>query len=213
VLLLCDGACSSTSNTAIKNGIDGAGLVTTVVENGVYLYSGTPAASNFGAVVVPVGNSYSTDMPAAGQTAIVNAQASGTGAVFTEWASFHPYSSRWLTLRSLLLLTYSSSATGSVTYSLTSAGHPIWDTVPTSFTTNVTSLNHLRTGTLANGGVAIANWTNTTYTSTGVAVRDTTGGRLVHIAQSAGYSSALWYNDLNQLKVLVNSAKWATRCF
>jgi hypothetical protein len=215
VLLLCDGLCSATSNVTIKNAFDGAGLITTTVDNGINLYSGTPAASGFGAVVLPVGQSYSTDMPTTGQTSIVNAQAAGTGAVFTEWASFHPSSGRWTTgnLRSLLLLSYSSSATGSVTYTLTSAGHPIWDTLPTSFTTNVTSLNHLRTGSLVNGGVAIANWTQSTITSTGVAVRDTTGGRLVHIAHSAAYSSATWYNDANQLKMLSNAARWATRCF
>jgi len=214
VLLLCDGLCTTASNTQAKAALDAAGFPTTTVSNGVYSYAGSPAASGFGAVVMPVGGSYSTDMPPAGQTSIVNAQAAGTGVVFTEWASYQPYSGRWATLRSLVLMTYvpSSTSSSAVTYNLTSVGHPIWDGVSTPFVTTVPSVYHQHSGGLVNGGVAIATWTYSTITMPAVIVRDTTGGRLVHITHAAGGGSAAWYGDANLLKIFVNSAKWATRC-
>jgi hypothetical protein len=203
------------SNTAVGASLDDAGFITSVAHSGVALYAGTPAASSFDVVVAIVGDSWATDMPSAGQSALVQAQAAGTGVVLTEWASYHVASSRWLTLGSLTLISYRAGSNGAVAtdYQLTSAGHPLWNGLPGSFTTTV-GVHHAR-GVLTNGGTMIARCTacaGTGYSGAGVAVKDAGGGRIVHLAQAAGYESARWYDDANLLTLLTNSAKWAGRC-
>jgi hypothetical protein len=209
VLLLGDTV--TAGNNAMKAALDAAGLTTTLIPSGVSTYSGTPAASGFGAVLVPVGASYEIDMPSAGQTSIVNAHGAGTGAVFTEWASYHVESGRWTTLRSLLLIQRSSSTSGSATYTLEVAGHPIWDGLPSAFTLAISMSHGL--GSLINGGSVIATCSVCSSASrAAVAARDTTGGRLVHFTHTANYSNSTWYNDPNLMKTFTNAARWATRC-
>ena len=136
VLLLSDG--NTALDATVSAALTAAGLVPTVIDTGATTYAGTPAATGFGAILVEVGSSYSTDMPAAGQSAIVSAFNAGAGAVFTEWAAYEAFEGRWVTLKPLLLTTY---ATGTIqglgTYTLSSAAHPVWTGLPATFTTTV----------------------------------------------------------------------------
>jgi hypothetical protein len=71
----------------------------------------------------------------------------------------------------------------------------------------------LRTnGNLKNSGTSIATCTSCSGTAGGVVVRDSTGGRIVHLNHWANYTST-WTNDANMVTMFVNSVKWATRCF
>jgi len=208
VLLLSDS--TTAPNTAMQTALTNAGLVVTLVAGGQTTYTGTPAANTFGAVILVGGSTYSVDMPDTGESAIVAAQAAGTGIVFNEAAAYKRYASStyWTLLDPLLLITYSSLPQGLYTYTLTSPNHPIWDTLPTSFVTTV-SMYH-STGTAKNGGVAIA--TSSSGGPGAVLVKDSGGGRIVHIANWANYHST-WTSDTNVLKMFTNSALWATGCF
>lgn len=212
VLILGDDQTTGTEN--VSNALQSAGLTPTLVANGSINYAGTPAASDFQAVLVLVGNNYQTDMPLDGQSNVVNANTAGTGVVLLEWAAYHAQNNRWTTLKNLLLLERSNGAQGKLTFTLESPGHPIWAGLPTSFTT-VYSLGANIGNTLLNGGVRIAGCTE--CASTGVVVKDATG-RIVQIAHAGNYntaftnSAATWKNDTNTTQMLVNAVKWAGRC-
>lgn len=203
VLLLGDS--DTTGNAAMQAGLEMAGMTVTLVTSGVLSYDGTPAASDFGVVVASTGNSYSGDMPSAGQTSIVTAHAAGTGFVTNEWASYQVELGYNTTLAPLYLLEWVTSTSAS-SFTLTSAGHPIWEGLDTTITTTTVSV---ATGTLVNGGVSIATC-NTCTSGNAVAVRDTTGGRLVHFAHAGNATSA--YLDANLLKMFVNAVQWAAAC-
>jgi hypothetical protein len=212
VLLLGDN--NATGVDALRQRLEAGGMVVTVVNPALGStttgYQGTPAATDFGAVLVPVGPAYQ-GMPVAGQNAIATAQAAGTGVVFTELAAYSAQN-YWTSLDPLVLFSYGTfHSTTPVTWTLTSSGHPIWDGLSTSFSTSISS--HI-SGTLATGAVSIATMTisGVTY-GNAVVVRDNGGGRIVHIAHTAGYSNTTWYNDASLSGLFVNSAKWATGCF
>jgi hypothetical protein len=209
-LVLGDG--DTNSNSAYQTLLQNAGFTVTLQSSGTTTYSGTPAASGFGVVIVTPGQTYSSDMPAGGQTSIANAVAGSalTGVIFTEWAAYEVLYSKYTTLAPLLCFTRSSGTTSTLTFSLVQTGHPIWNGLATSFTTSVT-LGANISGTLNSGATEIASCTQCgTY---GVAVRDPSStGRVVQIAHAAAYSGYAWYSDSNLTKMMANSALWAARC-
>ncbi len=207
VLILSDSHTATTA--AFVTAANNAGLTAQAVDDGAINYAGTPAASSFQVVMIMVGDDYSTDMPLAGQQAIVNAQANGTGVVITDWGGYHPYNGRWATLKSLNLYQYTSGSTGTITFTLTQQNHPIWTGLNTAFTT--TSSMGCSIGTIMNNGTQIA--TNSLCGGAGVVVRDSPGGRLVYVTHAANYSSnTTWVNDTNTVKLTTNALKWATGC-
>ena len=208
VLILGDSG--TVQNAAFLAKVNAAGMVGTVVDNGMTTYSGTPAASGFSAVLLMDGLAYTTDMPSAGQQAIVTAQGAGTGVVFTEWAPYHVYSSQWATLKSLSLFTYTTGAGPvTMTFTLTQANHPIWTGLPNSFAT--TSPMGCSGGTITNGGTKIA--TNASCPTGGVLIRTTPGGRIVYLPHTANWNNnTTWVNDMNIVMLTTNALKWATGC-
>lgn len=209
----------SDTNTATTqtfvNALQATGLTVTTISGGIYTYSGTPSAATFGVVVLLVADYYSSDMALAGQQSIVNAQqTSGTGVVIMEWAGFHVQNSRWTTLGSLLLAPRVTGATGSMTFTLNSGGHPIWNGLPSSFTMS-TVIGCSTLNTIASGSVLVASSTST-CAGPGVVVRPCSGstGRVVQTAHAGHYSigaSFNWGNDPNLLLMTTNCVRWAAQ--
>jgi hypothetical protein len=210
VLVLDDG--NVTAGPAFVAKANAAGLAATLVANGVGTYTGTPAATGFGAIVLLVGDRYDTDMPLAGQQAIVTAQQAGRGVVITDWGGYHPYNSRWSTLKSVNLYQYTTGSTAALTFTLTQVGHPIWTGLPNTFTTTSVTMG-VSGGTIQNGGTAIATVSGGGVSGSGVIVRSGTGGRLVYVAHAAAYNSnSGWTNDTNTVNLTINAIKWSTGC-
>jgi hypothetical protein len=181
-------------------------------------YAGAPDASGFGSVIVLAGVNYSTDMPAPGQMSIAGATGGGTGIVFFEWASYEASAigNRFQTLKPLMAMIYASgtTSTSAPVYTQT-VGHPVWTGLPMAFSfINVSE--GLSVPALVNGGTAIATYscTGCTAGTPAVAVRDTGVYRVVHDASSPNYGgdTAMWTNDANRMKLVVNMAKWAGHC-
>jgi len=232
-LLGDSGTFSGSHNAALKSALEASGLVATVVTSGVANYSDVPAASGFGAILIPVGNSYDgPDMPSAGQSAIVSANAAGKGVLFDGWATLKAYFNtppQWTTLRQLLLMQYTGNTHNSfespyspqrILYTLTSAGHPIWDGLTSPFATQVSL--HTIMGPATNSGVEVAfsDLEDFGYgDGPGVVVRAAPGGRIVQLAHASNSRLSAfdprpvrWFDDPNLLKMFVNAAKWLTRC-
>ena len=203
----------TTANAAMRTAYQDAGMTVTLINGGVYSYAGTPAADEFQVIVASFGRvSINLAMPEAGESAIAAAQAAGTGYVAFELASWQVQTGVNPNLAALTLLTYGTSSfqTGLVT--LVSAGHPIWDGVPTSFTPELGLGTTV--GNLVNGGVAIATCAGCDdgvgYSGAAVVVRDGAGGRIVHFANEGNASDV--HKDPNVVKVAVNAALWAAGC-
>ena len=208
-LLLSD-TNTATIQTLVTN-LQSSGLTVNYISGGITTYTGTPAASSYGSVILITGDSYATDMPISGQQAIVNAQqTSGTGVVMTEWAAFQVLGGRWTTLSSLLLATRASGITANMSYTLVNSGHPIWNGLATSFSTSVT-FAYSTLNTTAIGTTIIANCTS--FGTPAVVVLPSSGsaGRIVQIAHAGHYSTGAfnWGNDANVLTMMRNAVRWA----
>jgi hypothetical protein len=180
--------------------------------DGSVTYVGQPDPAGFGAVIILVGNLYDKDMPQAGQQAIVNANTnSGTGVIFSEWGAYQVSSARWQTLKNILVLTRTSGITSTQTYTLEVMNHSIWTGLPASWKT-VNAMGGNSGSALANGGVRIAGCAEC-GNGAGVVVKDGPG-RVVQHAHAGNYmqGGVAWTNDANLIKLMVNSANWATKC-
>lgn len=188
------------------------GLTVTRLDRGVVDYDGSTPASNFGVVIMTPGLAYATDMNAAGQQSIWDAvMRDRTGLVMTEWVAYnHTNYAAYATLSPLILASYISFTSGNFAYSLLAAGHPIWDGLPSTFTTT----GYIGGAVLvpANGGTPIA--TCTSCGGPGVLTRDSAGtsGRIVHISHGANYGNQAWLDDRHLARMFTNAAKWATDC-
>lgn len=152
-----------------------------------------------------------TDMPAAGQQAIVDFVNAGHGLVMAEWAAFHVAAqpdARWQTLKPLVLLQRERSYSGLVTWQVdaTQTRHPVWQGLPVFFTFN--SVSNL--GSVVPGpGVTRLAFSPQAHDA--VAVRDSTSGRVVHLAHAGNHVPGGWMNA-NIQKLMSNAVGWVTRC-
>jgi len=209
--------------TPLVNALTAVGLKVDIAkDNGVevpiWKYNGNPNPSGtYGVVVIlsggpavdPSGNASISDIPQAGQDAIVNFVKASNGLVLTEWAAQHVASGRWQTLKDYVLLERTLSFTGLTTYAVDPAfaNHPIWEGMPPSFKFSSTSnvgLIHL-----GNGNKRVA---GSPEALDAVAIRDEPKqGRIAHIAHAGSYNDNGWVNpDITRL--VANAANWAARC-
>jgi hypothetical protein len=212
ILVLAD---DSATGTATLVAALAAGGNYTVVQSPTpsYQYNGTnPALTGFGAVVVlsggPGATSYTTDMPAAGQSAIVNFVNAGNGLVLTEWAAFQVAGGRWQTLAPLVLLSRTAAYSGQVTYAVDAAfsAHPLWAGLPASFV--LASTSNVGITKVAPGVTRIA---GSAQAIDAVAIRDVPVGRVVHVAHAGNYAPNGWTNT-NLQKLMKNAVGWVARC-
>lgn len=204
-LVVADGTPNSLNG--YSQALKAAGFVK-VVDVAFSTYFGAPDASTFGVVIVSSGTNGQIDMPTGGQGSIVKAQSLGVGVVFTEWASVITLSNGFTKLASLLLLPPGGGQAGQpLTFTLQAPNHPLWNGLPNTFTTT-TGLGTVFAASPQNGGLSIAS----TQYGVGVAALDPKEGRVVHLAFSPNWNNQPWYNDLNLVRLVGNSASWAARC-
>ena len=212
VLLIEDDSAAGSATLAAALAKVGYTVTQTAVPS--YQYNGTnPALAGFGAVVVlaggPQATSYQTDMPAAGQAAIVAFLNAGNGVVFTEWAAYEVAAGHWQTLAPFVLLQRTDSYSGQVTYTVDPAfaSHPVWNGLPATFTLASTSnvgLTHVAPFVTRIAGSPQA--------IDAVAIRDAPAGRVVHLAHAGNYQPNGWTNA-NTQTLVTNAAGWVARCF
>jgi hypothetical protein len=218
-----DGA---TGSKALSDLFTAAGFTSTVGAVPSYKFDGTnPSLANFGAVVVlaggPASTSYTTDMPAAGQAALVDfVENKGNGAIMTEWAALHVASGRWQQLKGhLVLFDRTAAFSGQETYTVDPnfASHPIWSGLPGS-------PGHVNDppftfATSENVGLTSVAVTNNKRVAGGafspdtVAIRDSAVGRVVHVSYAGNYQGGWSGAPLKNMQLLMtNAVGWAARC-
>ncbi|MFO0587842.1 MAG: hypothetical protein U0441_09900 [Polyangiaceae bacterium] len=212
VLLIKDD--SDTGSQALATALTAAGYTVTVSSVPSEQYAGTPAPNAFGAVVLLAGGpsgqaSVTTDMPVAGQAALVDyVNTQGGGLVLTEWAAYHVASNRWQTLKPLVLLSRTVAYSGQVTYAIDPAftNHPIWNGLPASFT--IASTSNVGITLIAPNVTRIA---GSPQAIDAVVIRDSPVGRIAEIAHAGNYAPNGWTNT-NVQKLVANSVGWVARC-
>ncbi len=212
VLVIADD--SQSGATTLAGALTAAGFTTTTTAVPSYQYNGTnPPLTGFGAVVVlaggPGSTSFQTDMPAAGQTALLDfVNVNGNGIVFTEWSTYQVIGGRWQTLAPLVLLTRVGAYSGQVDYTVDQAFamHPIWTGLPASFTFASTS----NIG-IAKLGAGVKRVAGSAAAIDAVVLRDSPIGRVVHLAHAGNYAPNGWSN-VNIQKLVTNSVGWVARC-
>jgi|GEM_PF-3264374 len=164
-------------------------------------YNGVPDPNDFDVVILLIGDDYTLDMPAAGQTAIESYVSSGGNVIATEWIGFHVQSGRYTTLAPMVPMTR-GGGNHDVETCTVMLSHPITQGIPSPFTTVHHSFGvmsrkagavELVDGSLA--GDELSYWSYGT-------------GTVVHFATVGRYSTYNAWTDANLLQLLLNAAHW-----
>jgi hypothetical protein len=200
-------------NTNMKASFKAAGFtVVDVIDSGGTQYSGTPPASNYGAVMVIRGLQINgADMPMSGQQAIVTAQGQGTGVILDAFVSLEQQNNHLQTIKPLWLMSFgngSGNIGGTVSpgvqqpffYMLGSFGL----VNPTYWSLSSPPLN---------SGTPFANFSNGTLYVGGY-YRASPNGRIVHYGYAINYQQAAnqWTNDNSMTQWTINGARYAANC-
>jgi hypothetical protein len=229
VLLIMDQDGSS-DNQKLALALNGLGIPTTLINNGIETYNANPDASSFGAVLVSGGADFSpnSDMPNAGQQAIVAAHNKGVGVVLVEPLQYSVYYNSYLNTLSGLFLATGMSADdiiddGPPYPKLTkTVNHAIWNGITAPVDLNPLYDIYVMQGGLANGATAIAQCSGAyPYGSpcTGIGtilVKTNSGGRIAHfnssINDSAYWNFGAWSPNADIVKLMTNAVQWASNC-
>jgi hypothetical protein len=235
VLVIPDGYAAGAD--ALVTALNAAGYTASKATKTVDLYDGaSPALTTFGAVVILAGTSgaaATTDMPAAGQTAILNfVLTQGNGAVLTEWAALHVQNNQWQTLKPLVLLNRTNAFTGPVTYNVDAAfaGHPLWAGLPgavcstnadcplagatcsTGHCSGAFTFNSSTNVGITNIATGVTRVAGSPQAIDGVALLNLPVGRAVHVSHAGSYNTNFGWSNAAVLKLMANAVGWAARC-
>jgi hypothetical protein len=161
------------------------------------------------------GQDVENDMPEKGQQAIVDAVTlHEKGIVMTEDAVGRVPQFQWKILQTIQLADFLMYIVGKLPFNLIATGHPIWNDMPSSFTTSREMMVVLMAAFPFGKIQPIALLGSTPLGDIhGVIARDDEGvGRIVQIAHAAHfYPDFDWNQDANVTKMMINSIKWVAK--
>jgi hypothetical protein len=196
---------------AMVNALEGAGMAVTLAPVSEYQYDGTnPSPEGFDAVVHMNGTTHSSDMPAAGQLALVNYVANGGAFLHEEWNAYEILYGRMKHMRDLTLFDRTSGTTTTITLTEVAAmaDHEILANVPATFSfwagSNVGQM-HLFADNPAtllmidqSGNAAVA-------------IREFGLGRVVGFHHAGNYANSNVLADTNIQQLYIDSIYWGAK--
>jgi PKD repeat protein len=209
VLIIYDVATAS-GTTALRNALAAAGMNVALSFAPETAYSGSnPFLTPYEAVIHLNGTTWSTDMPGAGQQALVNYVQNGGGYIGSEWNAWEFGQGRLRLMGDLILIATTGSSSGSLTLTDVpgQSGHPILANVPSpaSFSGGFTF------GRVRNYGSQPATaLMRDQFGNDAVAVREFGTGRVVAFHNAGNYTSGT-LTDPDLLQLYVDGVKWAAR--
>jgi hypothetical protein len=208
VLLIWDtnGGCTP----QLKSALEAAGMTVTLSQTSEDAYNGAnPSPNAFDAVIHLNGTTFSTDMPAAGQAALVNyVENIGGGFIHGEWNAFElDTQSRMQLMTNLTLLQRGGGKPGPLTLTQVAAqaSHPVLQGLPNSFSANLSSNEGLIRAFAQSPSLALM----TDGANDAVAVREWMAGRIVGFHSAGNYQGDTGLCDANVQKLYVNAVNWA----
>ena len=194
----------SLQNTLTTNGFNV--VVSTVSES---MWDNTnPSLTGFDAVIHFNGTTYSSEMPNAGQNALVNfVQNQGGLYVSSEWNAYQINGGEMLNMRDLILLDRSSGSSRTMNFVTTTMGqnHPVLLNLPSTFT--------ILNGEGNVGNVHVfssqpAEVLMTEGTNDAVVVREFGMGKVLNFHHSGNYASKSHFSDSNIQQIILNFLNW-----
>jgi len=208
VLIIYDTAGDSTPS--LVNALTNAGHTVTLSSGNELSYNGTnPSPVGFGAVIHLNGDTYSSQMPIAGQNALVSYVQGGGGFIHGEWNAYEIRNGRMTAMTNLTLTSRTSGAESPITVTTTAsgAGHPVMAGVSSSWT--------LSGGYNIGPARGFSSEPSTTLAtdasgSAAVVVRDYQGGRIVGFHHAGNYSNYTTLANANVQQLYINAVTWAS---
>jgi len=213
VLILFDDAANNTNTVALKNALDNAGYPTTISSVNESSWNGTnPALTNFDVVVHLNGTTYSTEMPTAGQNALVDFVENDGGLyVQFEWHAYqYDQNNQMQSMVDLILFQRTSGVTTTATITEVSAqsGHPVLATVPASFSlTGGFNVGNLRSFSSDPSLVLMKEGTNDA-----VAIREFGEGCVLGFHNAGNYSGYSILSDSNVHHLIIDFIGYCGFC-
>jgi hypothetical protein len=198
---------------ALSNALANAGIYVVLSEADETGYNGAnPSPAAFNAVIHLNGTTYDSDMPLAGQNALLGYVQNGGGYVHGEWDAYDYLAGAMSNMRDLILFDCAGYSEGNVTLNdvPAQAGHPILANVPSSFTFqagfNIGPAHSFSTNLVT---VLMRQGTNDA-----VAVREFGLGKIVGFHHAGNYESGAAFNTLlnaNVQQLYIDAVRWAAR--
>jgi hypothetical protein len=178
-----------------------AGFAPTYVSS-VAAWSGAdPSPQGFSLVVLLDGVGFGSDMPAEGQTALLDYVGAGGGLVVTEWAAWEVSNGRYQGLTPLIPVTRTGGATGIFNHAVV-ADHPV--------TAGVSAIFRVTSGVglgVRNSGTVVVELADG---SPAVVTKGYGRGRLVYFAQAGNYFGFRPFLGADMQRLLANAADWTS---
>ena len=194
----------SLQNTLTTNGFNV--VVSTVSES---MWDNTnPSLTGFDAVIHFNGTTYSSEMPNAGQNALVNfVQNQGGYYVSSEWNAYQISQGEMLNMRDLILLDRSSGSQRTMNFVTTTLGqnHPVLLNLPSSFTISngIGNVGNVHVFSSQPAEVLMTEGTNDA-----VVVREFGMGKVLHFHHSGNDDSESHFSDSNIQQIILNFLNW-----
>lgn len=212
-LLLVDK--SPTTANAMTSLLTGAGFTVSSIAD--YSQSNGENVATFDphVIVILAGVNYGLDITGPLQTAVKNALGAGAGLMTEEWAGYQIKKTRFQTIAPYILFdyeTYTDADAGLLHFTKTEE-HPIWNGLPTTFTTTrqpALGLGKPRGST----SKTIANATYKSFPATpAVLVQDDGTTRIAETTIAVDYyNDDSLSQDANIERLFLNMTRWAARC-
>jgi hypothetical protein len=201
---------NSTATQALKTALQNAGISVTLSSTAEDAYNGTnPSPNGFSAVIHLNGTTYTTDMPLAGQDALVNYVNNLGGTYISgEWDSYEFQIGHMQHMRDLILMDRYSGETTTITYTTVAgqANHPVLTNIPSSFSFFAgTSPSNLHSFATQAATTIMTDQHNTAA----VAVRNYGSGRVVYFNHAGNYSNPSALTDANIQRLYINGVLWS----
>jgi trehalose utilization protein len=211
VLLIWDADTPETA--ALVAALEGAGITVTMSDTNESGWDGTnPPLTGFDAVIHLNGTTWQTEMPEAGQNALVSFVQNGGNFVSGEWNVFQLRQGEMTAMRDLILFDVNSPVSrGTITYNVIAgqADHPVVSNLPASFSFDASwSRTHVHSFDTEPATVLVRQRYYYYYCLGAVAVREFGEGRVVGFNHTANSMSSAPLTDPNVQQLYINGVFW-----
>lgn len=177
-------------------------------------YNGTnPPPSNYTAVIMLDGTTYTQDLNTGAQTALKNFVAAGGKFITSEWDAYQVDRGRLASMTDLVLLTRFSAKTSTQTYVIDPAyaSHPLFNGFSGGGGTIAMPFTSYNQGPLRVFGTQTATriaWHQGATDEAAIAIRTYGTGKVVHFSFAGGNYFAGVLSNANVLRLMYNAVVW-----
>ncbi len=209
VLIIWDDSATNANTVSLKNYLQAAGHSVTLSATSETGYTGSnPAPTGYGAVIHLNGTTYSTQMPTAGQTALVSYVQNGGGFITSEWSAYEQLQYGTSAIRELVLTDRISGNTIPTTITVSNTAHTVMAGLGNSFVLPSAGINV--GGAHSFSSYAVSVLATDADGSAAVAVRQYMSGRIVNFHTAGNYNSSSILSDGNMQRLYANAVGWVS---